>query len=183
MTLLKSLQLPMGTPIIDFSLPATDGKTYSPADFSDKKVLVIIFMCNHCPYIKAVIDRLIAIQSDYADKEVQLIGINANDAEDYPEDNFDAMKEWVEEKEINFVYCRDESQEVASAYQAECTPDIFVFDGSKKLAYHGRVDDNWQEEDKVTQKDLRAALDAILAGNPVPEPQEPSMGCSIKWKS
>ena len=182
MTLLKSLQLPMGTPIIDFSLPATDGKTYSPVDFSDKKVLVVIFMCNHCPYIKAVIDRLIAIQSDYADKGVQLVGINSNDAEEYPEDSFDAMKEWVKEKEINFVYCQDESQEVAKAYQAQCTPDIFVFDAEKKLAYHGRVDDDWQEEDKVTQKDLRAALDAILAGTPVPEPQQPSMGCSIKWK-
>ena len=182
MTLLKSLQLPMGTPIIDFSLPATDGKTYSPADFYDKKVLVVIFMCNHCPYIKAVIDRLIALQSDYADKGVQLIGINSNDAEEYPEDSFEAMQNWVEEKGINFVYCQDESQEVAKAYQAQCTPDIFVFDAEKKLAYHGRVDDDWQEEDKVTQKDLRAALDAILAGTPVPAPQQPSMGCSIKWK-
>ena len=140
-------------------------------------------MCNHCPYIKAVIDRLIAIQSDYADQGVQLIGINANDAEDYPEDNFDAMKEWVEEKEINFVYCRDEDQEVAKTYQAQCTPDIFVFGTDRHLAYHGRVDDNWQEEDMVEQKDLRKALDAILSGETVSEPQTPSMGCSIKWKS
>lgn len=172
----------MGSDIIDFNLPATDGNTYSPSDFEDKGVLVIIFMCNHCPYVKGVIDRLIAIQADYEDKDVQLVGINANDAEDYPEDSFDSMKEWVQEIGINFVYLRDESQEVAKAYQAQCTPDIYVFDKARKLVYHGRVDDNWQEPDKVTQKDLRSALDAILAGKPVPEPQHPSMGCSIKWK-
>ncbi|MBU0706564.1 thioredoxin family protein [Patescibacteria group bacterium] len=182
MVLLKSLQLPMGSPIIPFSLPATDGKGYGPIDFSDKKALVVIFMCNHCPYVKAVIDRLIAIQSDYAQKGVQLIGINANDSENYPEDSFEAMKEWVEEKGINFPYLHDESQEVASSYQAQCTPDIYVFDQVKKLAYHGRIDDNWQEEGQVTKQDLRAAIDAIIEDKPVPEPQHPSMGCSIKWK-
>jgi len=172
----------MGSPIIPFSLPATDGKGYGPIDFSDKKALVVIFMCNHCPYVKAVIDRLIAIQSDYAQKGVQLIGINANDSENYPEDSFEAMKEWVEEKGINFPYLHDESQEVASSYQAQCTPDIYVFDQVKKLAYHGRIDDNWQEEGQVTKQDLRAAIDAIIEDKPVPEPQHPSMGCSIKWK-
>jgi len=182
MTLLESLVLPMGTDIIDFNLPATDGENYSPADFADKKVLVIIFMCNHCPYVKAVIDRLIAIQADYGDKGVQLIGINANDAEGYPEDSFEAMKEWVKEKGINFVYLHDESQKTARAYQAQCTPDIFVFGQSRKLAYHGRIDDNWQVPEKVTKKELRAALDALLAGQPVSEDQKPSMGCSIKWK-
>lgn len=182
MTLLESLILPMGSPIIDFSLPATDGKNYSPSDFEDKEVLVVIFMCNHCPYVKGVIDRLIAIQADYADKSVQLVGINANDAEGYPEDSFEAMKEWVVEKGINFVYLRDEDQSVAKAYQAQCTPDIYVFDKSRKLVYHGRIDDNWQDEPAVTKKDLREALDAILAGSPVPKEQHPSMGCSIKWK-
>ncbi|MFH0837890.1 MAG: thioredoxin family protein [Patescibacteria group bacterium] len=182
MVLLKSIQLPMGTPVIDFSLPATDGKTYSPSDFSGKKILVIIFMCNHCPYVQAVIDRLIAIQADYAEKGVQLIGINANDAENYPEDSFEAMREWVGERGINFPYFHDESQEVAKVYQAQCTPDIYVFDQNRKLAYHGRIDDNWQEEDKVTKKELRTALDALLAGTSIPEPQHPSMGCSIKWK-
>lgn len=172
----------MGTPIIDFSLPATDGSDYNPSDFQDKKVLVVIFMCNHCPYVKAVIDRLIALQADYAGKGVQLIGINANDAEDYPEDSFEAMQEWVKEKGINFVYLRDEDQEVAKAYQAQCTPDLYVFDSSRQLVYHGRIDDNWQEPDQVTRKDLRDALDTILAGKPVPEAQNPSMGCSIKWK-
>jgi len=182
MTLLESLILPMGSDIIDFKLPATDGKDYSPSDFEDKEVLAVIFMCNHCPYVKAVIDRLIAIQADYADKSVQLVGINANDADGYPEDSFDAMKEWVEEKGINFVYLRDEDQEVARAYQAQCTPDIYVFDKGRQLVYHGRIDDNWKEEDQVEKQDLREAFDAILAGNPIPEDQKPSMGCSIKWK-
>ena len=152
MALLESLQLPLGTPIIDFSLPATDGETYGPADFADKDVLVVIFMCNHCPYIKAMIDRMIAIQNDYAERGVQLIGINANDAENYPEDSFEAMQAWVEEKGISFVYCYDESQQVAKAYQAQCTPDIFVFDKERKLAYHGRIDDNWKDESAVTKQ-------------------------------
>lgn len=183
MVLLKSLQLPMDTDIIDFNLPATDGQNYSPADFSDKKALVVIFMCNHCPYIKAVIDRLIAIQANYADKGVQLIGINANDSENYPEDSFEAMQKWVQEKGINFTYLHDESQEVAKAYQAQCTPDIFMFDQNRKLAYHGRIDDNWKEPDQVQKQDLREALDAILEGHSVTEEQHPSMGCSIKWKN
>lgn len=172
----------MGTDIIDFSLPATDGKTYSPSDFADAKALVVIFMCNHCPYVKAVIDRLIAIQADYANKGVQLIGINANDAGGYPEDDFEHMQQWVEEKGINFVYLHDESQEVAHAYQARCTPDIYAFDQNRKLAYHGRIDDNWQDEPAVEKRDLRDALDAILAEKPATEAQHPSMGCSIKWK-
>lgn len=182
MTLLESLNLPMGTPIIDFSLPATDGKTYSPADFSDKKILVLIFMCNHCPYVHAVIDRLIAIQSDYTDNSVQLIGINANDSEDYPEDSFDAMKEWVKEKGVNFVYLRDEPQEVARAYKAQCTPDIYVYNQDRQLVYHGRIDDNWQDESSVTKQELREALDAVLEKRPIAEKQYPTMGCSIKWK-
>lgn len=182
MTLLKSLQLPMGSDIIDFSLPATDGNTYSPSDFSDKKVLVIIFMCNHCPYVKAIINRLIKLQSDYSEKGVQVIGINANDSENYPEDSFEGMQKWVDEAGINFAYLRDEYQEVAKTYQAQCTPDIYVFNQDKKLAYHGRLDDNWQEPNNVQKQDLRDALDATLSGQPVADVQHPSMGCSIKWK-
>lgn len=182
MTLLESLQLPMGSEIIDFKLPATDGKEYSLSDFADKKAVVIIFMCNHCPYVKAIIDRLIKLQSDYADKGVQIVGINANDADDYPEDSFEAMKEWVEEIGINFVYLRDEDQSIAKVYQAQCTPDIYVFNQNKKLAYHGRLDDNWQDPDSVTKSDLREALDLILVDQPVTNTQHPSMGCSIKWR-
>lgn len=170
MTLLESLPLHLKKDIIPFSLPATDGKGYGHLDFGDKEILVVIFMCNHCPYIKATIDRMIAIQADYKDKGVQLIGINANDSEGYPEDSFEAMQEWVKEKGINFPYLHDESQEVARAYQAQCTPDIYVFDQNRKLTYHGRIED------------LRLAFDAILAGKPVSAEQKPSMGCSIKWK-
>lgn len=172
----------MDSPIIDFKLPATDGKTYSPSDFSDKKILVIIFMCNHCPYVHAVIDRLIAIQSDYAGKGVQLIGINANDADNYPEDSFDAMKEWVVEKGINFVYLHDEHQSVAIAYKAQCTPDIYVYDQNRQIVYHGRIDDNWKDSSAVTKQELREALDAILNNHPTSKDQHPTMGCSIKWK-
>lgn len=182
MVLLESLKLPMGTTIIDFNLPATDGKEYSVDNFKDKDVIVIIFMCNHCPYIHAIIDRLISIQSDYGNKGVQLVGINANDANSYPEDSFDAMKEWVQEKGINFVYLHDESQETARAYKAQCTPDIHVFDKARQLVYHGRIDDSWQDESKVTKNELKDALDAILKGDPISENQNPTIGCSIKWK-
>lgn len=180
--LLESLPLHLGKDIIPFSLPATDGKGYGPLDFQDKQILVVIFMCNHCPYVKATIDRMIAIQKDYQEKGVQLIGINANDAENYPEDSFEAMQAWAKEKGINFPYLYDESQHVAQAYQAQCTPDIYVFDQNRKLAYHGRIDDNWKDESAVTKQDLRGALDALLAGQLVSSDQKPSMGCSIKWK-
>ena len=182
MTLLESLKLPMGDSIIDFNLPATDGKTYSPSDFEDKKILVIIFMCNHCPYVHAVIDRLIAIQSDYSDKGVQLIAINANDSENYPEDSFESMKDFVAERGVNFVYLHDEDQSTAKAYSAQCTPDIYMFDSSRKLVYHGRIDDNWQEESAVTKNELRDVLDAVLENRPITEKQLPTIGCSIKWK-
>ncbi|MBU1018101.1 thioredoxin family protein [Patescibacteria group bacterium] len=182
MVLLESLQLPMGSDIIDFSLPGTDDKTYSPSNFADKKAVVIIFMCNHCPYVQAILNRLIRLQFHYADKGVQLIGINSNESKNFPDDSFENMKKIAEKKEINFVYLHDESQEVAKVYQAQCTPDIYVFDQGRKLAYHGRLDDNWQEEDAVEKRELRTALDAILESQPVPEPQYPSMGCSIKWR-
>lgn len=182
MALLESLQLPLGKDIIPFSLPATDGKGYGPLDFQDKKILVVIFMCNHCPYIKATIDRMIAIQKDYQEKGVQLLGINANDSENYPEDSFEAMQAWVDEKGINFPYLHDESQEVAKAYQAQCTPDIYVFDQHRKLVYHGRIDDHWQDPSQVTKHELREALDALLEGHSASENQKPSIGCSIKWR-
>ena len=183
MTLLESLPLQLGTPAANFSLPGTDGQTHSLSNYSDAKILGIIFICNHCPYVHAVLSRLIAIQSDYADKGVQLVGINANDGSQYPDDNFSNMQKAVEEQGINFPYLHDESQEVARAYQAQCTPDLFIFDANRQLAYHGRIDDNWQEPDQVTRHELREALDTILAGESIPEDdQKPSIGCSIKWK-
>lgn len=182
MVLLESLKLPMGDPIINFNLPAVNGKSYSPSDFSDKKILVIIFMCNHCPYVHAIINRLISIQSDYANRSVQLIGINSNDAIDYPEDSFEAMKEWAVQKGINFVYLRDEDQLIAKAYKAQCTPDIYIYNQNRQLVYHGRIDDNWQDESAVKKQELREALDVTLEERPITENQLPTIGCSIKWK-
>ena len=182
MALLHSKMVPLGTKAIDFKLLGTDDKNYSLDSFKDKKIPVIIFMCNHCPYVKAVLDRIIAIQNDYADKGVQLIGINPNDSTNYPEDSFKNMKKIVKEKNIPFPYLMDETQKTARKYDAVCTPDIYVYGEERTLLYRGRIDDNWQDESKITQRDLRAALDAILQGNPVPENQIPSMGCSIKWK-
>ena len=182
MVLLNSKMVPLGTPAHDFSLPGTDGKTYTLDSFSDKKVLVIIIMCNHCPYVKAVFGRLNDIQNDYAGKGVQIVGINPNDEISYPEDSLENMKKAVEEKNIPYVYLRDKSQEVAKKYDAVCTPDIYVYGPERTLLYRGRIDDNWQDESQVTKKELRAALDAILAGQTVSEEQVPSMGCSIKWK-
>jgi peroxiredoxin len=182
MVLLESLNLPMGAQIINFSLPAADGRNYSTSDFSDKKVLVIVFMCNHCPYVHAVIDRLISVQSDYAVKGVRLIGINANDSKNYPEDSFEAMKDFVVDRGMNFVYLHDEDQSAAKAYKAQCTPDIYVYNQDRQLVYHGRIDDNWKDESAVRKHELRDALDAILSDRPVTGKQYPTMGCSIKWK-
>ena len=182
MALMESKMVPLGTEAFDFSLPGTDGKTYSQNSFNDKEILVIIFMCNHCPYVKAVLDRLIAIQNDYAGKGVQLVGINPNDDVAYPDDSMEKMMQLVSDKSIPFPYLRDDSQSVARQYDAVCTPDIYVYGSRRKLLYRGRIDDNWQDESKVSRRDLREAFDAILDGRPVPDEQVPSMGCSIKWK-
>jgi peroxiredoxin len=182
MALLESEMVPLGTPAHDFSLLGTDDKRYSLDTFENKKVLVVVFMCNHCPYVKAVLSRLIQLQKDYDDKGVQLVGINPNDEENYPEDSFENMKQNVAEKGITFPYLRDETQETAKRYDAVCTPDIYVYGRDRKLLYRGRIDDNWQDEDSVTKRDLRDAIDAILEDRPVSQEQYPSMGCSIKWK-
>ena len=181
MVLLKSKMPPLGSPAHDFSLPCTDGKTYSLDSFKDKKVLVIIIMCNHCPYVKAVFDRIIAIQNDYADKGVQVVGINPNDDKSYPEDSMESMKKIVEEKNVAFKYLRDDDQSVSKKYDAVCTPEIYVYGPERTLLYRGRIDDNWQDETNVTSRDLRDAIDAILENRPVSDVQHPSMGCSIKW--
>lgn len=177
-----STMVPLGTPAPDFSLPGTDGKTYSPSNFGNKNVLVVIFMCNHCPYVKAVLRRLINLQNEYAEKSVQLVGINVNDAKKYPEDSLEKMKELAEKKELPFPYLYDESQESAKAYDAVCTPDIFVYGIERTLKYRGRVDDNWQHPDEITRHDLKDAIEAILADESVNDDQVSSMGCSIKWK-
>ncbi|MEK7523591.1 MAG: thioredoxin family protein [Patescibacteria group bacterium] len=181
MALTYSQNIPFGQKAPDFSLPGIDGKTYTLAHFKNKKALVIIFMCNHCPYVQACWTRLITIQKEFGPKGVQLVGINSNDETAYPDDSFEKMKEFAKQKGQNFPYLRDASQEVAKKYSAVCTPDIFVYDENLGLAYHGRLDDNWQDEAKVTKHELAEALEALAQGKKPSPNQNPSMGCSIKW--
>ncbi|MBI4715887.1 MAG: thioredoxin family protein [Nitrospirae bacterium] len=182
MALLHSEMVPLGSPAHEFTLPGIDGKTDSLNSFHNGKVLVVVFMCNHCPYVKATIHRLIAIQEDYGDRGVRLVGINPNDAASFPEDAFAKMKVYAREWGMNFPYLQDKSQEIARKYKAVCTPDLFVYGPDRTLAYRGRIDDSWQDEGTVARRDLRIALDALLAGKAVPTEQHPAMGCSIKWK-
>jgi peroxiredoxin len=174
-------QLNLNTPIHDFRLPATDGKEYSPSDFSDADILVIIFMCNHCPYVKAVISRFVKLQKEYYDKGVRFLGINSNDDEGYPEDSFEKMKEYYKEWKMNFPYLRDKTQEVARKFEAICTPDIYVYNKNRILKYRGRLDDNRNDESQVTSHDLKDAIDGLLSGKENIENQKTSIGCSIKW--
>jgi len=183
MTLLESLKLQLGTPARDFSLKGIDGSMHSLSTYKDAKVLVLVFMCNHCPYVQAVWPRLNVLQAEYKDKSVQFVGINPNvDNPDYVEETFDQMKTFAEKFGMNFPYLEDPTQQVAKDYQAQCTPDIYVYDGERKLVYHGRVDDNWKDESQVTKRELDTALSLLVKGENISTDQHPSMGCSIKWK-
>jgi peroxiredoxin len=166
-----------------FELPGADGETYSLADFDGYDALLIVFTCNHCKYARAKIDTLNELAEEY--DEVAVVGINSNDEEQYPEDSFDAMVEWVESGTVAYdAYLRDESQDTARAYGAECTPDPFLFaneDGTFRLAYHGRIDDALNPENKPSQHDMREAIGAVLASQSVDKGFLPSRGCSIKW--
>lgn len=174
--------LTVGDQAISFNLPGVDGKSHALADYADKQVVVVIFSCNHCPYVRAWEDRMIQIQADYADKGVQFLAINANDAVKYPSDSFEAMVERAREKGFNFPYLHDESQAIARAYGAQRTPEVFVFDQERRLRYHGAIDDNYEEPARVKQHYLRAALDAVLAGKPAPIAETAPVGCTVKWK-
>lgn len=183
MVLLESLKIQMGQPAEDFSLPGIDGKTYGLASFDHAKVLVIVFMCNHCPYVQAIWPRLIYLQERFKVEGVQFVGINSNVGHpDYEEETFEQMKEYYERYKMNFPYLADETQEVAKAFKAQCTPDIYVFDSERNLAYHGRVDDSWKDQNLVKKEELAQALSTILEGGERNYAQSPSMGCSIKWK-
>jgi peroxiredoxin len=174
--------LKIGSPMPQFDLEGIDDKNYSPDTFKDKKALVIIFSCNHCPYVQAYEDRIIAIQKDYEERGVTVLAINSNDDTQYEEDSFLNMVKRSREKGFNFPYLRDEDQEIAKKFDASHTPEIFVFDGSRKLIYHGKIDDNWKEPEKVNSKYLRSALDEMLAGKEISVPETFSIGCTIKWK-
>ncbi len=178
----QNLKLKIGDKAPDFSLPGVDGKAYSLNDFKGRKVLAVIFMCNHCPYVQAYIERIKAVQSDFGIKGVQVIGINSNDEVNYPDDSFDRMIEFSKAKKYNFPYLRDEDQKAANAYGAQCTPECFVFDGERKLRYHGRIDDNYKDENAVKTYDLRNAINALLHSQKVAIELTQAIGCSIKWR-
>ena len=182
MALLNSAPIKLGMPAPDFSLCGVDGSLYSLASFKLKPILLILFICNHCPYVQAVEDRFITLRRDYEGRGVQLIGICSNDPRGYPEDSEESLrKRWLE-KDYGFPYLLDNTQDVARAFGAVCTPDIFVYDMNRLLVYHGRIDDNWQNPSKVRRHDLREALDQLLQDLPTSPQQHPSMGCSIKWR-
>ncbi len=182
MALVQSNGMQVGTAAPPFDLPATDGATYALDSFADAKVLVVVFTCNHCPYAIAAEARLVEIQRDYADRGVRLVAINPNDAVNYPADSFDNMKIRAAEKGFNFPYLHDESQAIARAYDAACTPDVFVFGEDRALVYNGRIDDNWQNPSAVTRRDLRTVIDAALEAREHGLDVHPSVGCSIKWR-
>jgi peroxiredoxin len=173
----------LGTRCPDFRLPAVDGRSYARDDFAASPVLVVMFICNHCPYVKAVEDRIIRLAREFGALGAQLVGICANDAATYPDDAFDQLAARWRSRNYGFPYLHDETQEVARAFGAVCTPDIFVYDRDRRLAYRGRIDDAWKDEAKVQRRELAEAIEALLAGKTPSSAQRPSMGCSIKWKS
>lgn len=183
MAVTASTMLTLGTSAPGFSLPDTKGKLVSLEDFRDAPVLLVVFMCNHCPFVKHVLDGMVGLIKDYQAKGVAAVGVSSNDVEDYPDDRPELMAKLAEQKGFTFPYLYDETQDVARAYHAACTPDFFLFDRRRKLIYRGQMDDSRPGNNiPVTGSDLRAALDAVLAGKPVAAKQVPSMGCNIKWK-
>lgn len=175
--------LALGTSAPDFRLPDPSGKVYSLADFRTAKALVVVFMCNHCPYVKHLRSGLAQLARDYQPRGVAVVGISANDVANYPADSPALMAEEAKAAGYIFPYLYDETQEVAKAYRAACTPDFFVFDQAHRLVYRGQFDDSRPSNGvPVSGKDLRAALDAVLARQEVTGPQKPSIGCNIKWK-
>lgn len=183
MAMTASAMLDLGTKAPDFSLPDTQGRVVSLSDFDDAKALLVVFMCNHCPFVKHVLNGLLNLAREYQLKGVAVVGISANDVDTYPEDGPEMMAEFAERMSFPFPYLYDATQEVAKSFHAACTPDFFLFDEDRRLVYRGQMDDSRPGNHvPVTGADLRRALDAVLEGRPAPEEQRPSMGCNIKWK-
>ena len=183
MSLTPSNMLPLDTPAPDFNLPATSGERVSLASFTDKPLLLVAFICNHCPFVKHVRHQLAALAKEYQPKGVGFVAINANDTQAFESDNMDNMIREVAEIGYPFPYLLDESQAVAKAYDAACTPDFYLFDSGRKLIYRGQMDASRPGNDiPVTGEDLRKAMDAALKGQAVSSRQTPSIGCNIKWK-
>ena len=175
--------LPLGTAAPDFSLVNVDGRTVSRDDFADAPALLVIFLCNHCPYVIHVADHLAQLAHEYMSRGVAVVGISSNDVANYPADSPEQMVAEAEARGYPFPYLYDETQEVAQSYRAACTPDFFLFDGKQQLVYRGQMDSSRPDSGiPVTGEDLRAALDSVLAGQSPAEQQTPSLGCNIKWK-
>lgn len=184
MAAIETVSIPLGFPAPDFKLLDTiSGEYKTLEDFKSDKATLVMFICNHCPYVKWIMDELVSLGNDYLPKGVKIVAISSNDADKYPQDGPDKMKELAEAIKMPYPYLYDETQEVAKAYFAACTPDFSIFDKDLKCVYRGQLDDSRPNRNAPTGKDIRTALDAILAGQPVPEKQIPSIGCNIKWKS
>jgi peroxiredoxin len=178
-----STMLPLGTEAPDFSLINVDGQTVSRDDLRGAKALLVMFICNHCPFVKHIAEELAQLGSDYQARGVAVVAINSNDASKYPDDSPEQMIHEVEQRGYTFPYLYDETQEVAHDYHAACTPDFFLFDKDFKLAYRGQLDASRPGNGlPVNGEDLRRALDAVIEGKPAPEPHKPSIGCNIKWR-
>ena len=165
-----------------FDLVGVDDRKYSLSSFKDYEALLVIFMCNHCPYVKAKVEAINEIQNEFKGK-VAVVGINSNDAVAYPDDSFDSMKKFASEKKISFFYLVDETQQVAKKYGAVCTPDPFLFNKEQRLVFHGRIDNAMKPEDKATEKTMISNIEKLLGGQKIVKDFDPSIGCSIKWKN
>ncbi|MCA9238814.1 MAG: thioredoxin family protein [Planctomycetales bacterium] len=177
-----STMLPLGTPAPEFSLPNVDGSTVSLSDFAGAKGLLVVFMCNHCPFVIHIAEQLAAFADEYMPRGLAVVGISSNDVSTHPQDSPEKMKQEAAARGYKFPYLYDESQDVAVAYKAACTPDFFLFDADRKLVYRGQFDSSRPESGiPVTGEDLRAAADAVLAGQKPSGDQRPSIGCNIKW--
>ena len=184
MAVTPSTMLALGTPAPDFHLPdVVSGKTVSLASFAGKKGLLVMFICRHCPFVMHVKEELARIGNEYGTRGIGVVAISANDTAAYPDDAPEQLKEMARQTGFTFPFCHDENQEAARAYTAACTPDFFLFDAQRKLVYRGQLDSSRPGNNiPVTGHDMRAALDAVLAGKQVPADQKPSIGCNIKWK-
>jgi len=183
MVLTSSTMMSLGSAAPDFSLPDTDGKTVSLENFKDAEALLVVFMCNHCPYVKHISRGLAKLAREYMQKGVAVVGINSNDAKSYREDSPEMMREEVKNAGYGFPYLYDETQEAAKAYRAACTPDFYLFDKNRKLVYRGQMDDSRPENNiAVNGKDIISAMDALLEQSEISPEQKPSVGCNIKWK-
>jgi len=184
MALTPSTMLPLGTAAPDFDLPdVVSGKKFSLRDFDEKRALLVMFICKHCPYVKHIRDELARLGRDYAKSDLDIVAISSNDADEYPDDSPGELKKFAVQAGFTFPLLYDETQRAAKIYTAACTPDFFLFDANRKLVYRGQLDDSRPNHGTPDGRDLRAAIDALLHNQPVSPNQKPSVGCNIKWKA